>query len=345
MKGRTFNSCRSGAIWVRSIALAVCVASGMPDAHAASFDCAKATTSVEKSICSDPELSGLDEKLNQAYLALQPRSPSKEQLRREQSRWITSRNKCTSNDCIRQAYVDRIAALEQSTTNHTQAIRAPCYRFMPERYNSGVVVNKEPVCEALLRNLNEYCAEPPMVCKFKIHPKYAKQFSQAQWKEIHPTPGIDEIERFIKAPETAIGRPDYAELAWHSYRPSIDSAIQRGSLKVDETYADPLNRGRNVRVLRVRTSQCTAKNFATPESDSTLMYRPDDSIINLAPEEYAHYTAGGHSGFQSGHLFRFNDQTFTFGVGGDQVGVNRAEPSSRELGWTNVCIIQLFKWK
>ncbi len=36
--------------------------------HAASFDCSKATSEVEKLICGDEELSKLDDSLNKAYL-------------------------------------------------------------------------------------------------------------------------------------------------------------------------------------------------------------------------------------------------------------------------------------
>jgi uncharacterized protein len=112
MKSRSLNPFRGVAILMQSIAFSVCVASGMPDANAASFDCAKASTFVEKSICSDPELSGLDEALNQAYLAAREAPARREEVRNEQLRWIGVRNACASPACIRKAYLDRIESLE-----------------------------------------------------------------------------------------------------------------------------------------------------------------------------------------------------------------------------------------
>ena len=41
----------------------------VPAAHAASFDCAKATRPVEKLICRDKNLNALDERLGQVYRA------------------------------------------------------------------------------------------------------------------------------------------------------------------------------------------------------------------------------------------------------------------------------------
>ena len=84
-----------------------------PTANAASFDCNKATTSVEKRICANTQLSNLDSTLDSAYrLVLRSDFPNKDEVRREQKAWLAERNRCTSDDCIQFAYEARITKLE-----------------------------------------------------------------------------------------------------------------------------------------------------------------------------------------------------------------------------------------
>ena len=51
--------------------------------HATSFDCSKARTLVEKTICSSTDLSVADDKLDQAYRAALTRVPEAAKLVRE----------------------------------------------------------------------------------------------------------------------------------------------------------------------------------------------------------------------------------------------------------------------
>lgn len=101
----------------------------------ASFDCAKAQAKVERLICADAELSKLDEKLSTAYkTAIQdekqvgtiPQSlkqtinkandEQKQRLVTEQKHWLKdTRNLCTDEHCVKQAYQSRLAALAASS--------------------------------------------------------------------------------------------------------------------------------------------------------------------------------------------------------------------------------------
>ncbi len=62
-------------------------------AHAASFDCAKAATRVEKAICADPKLGKLDEDVAAAYKALADGldEPMRQRLLRSQREWLKAR--------------------------------------------------------------------------------------------------------------------------------------------------------------------------------------------------------------------------------------------------------------
>ena len=78
-------------------------------AHAASFDCAKAHSVVEKMVCSHPTLSQLDEDLALIYKQAMQREP---QVRELQQVWLRdTRAACETVDCLSMAYRSRIAAL------------------------------------------------------------------------------------------------------------------------------------------------------------------------------------------------------------------------------------------
>lgn len=78
----------------------------------ASFDCSKATSVVEKSICSSADLSRLDSELSQVYKAgLQDLF----NLREDQQEWLTKRrNTCADNTCIKTRYIERISEIRKS---------------------------------------------------------------------------------------------------------------------------------------------------------------------------------------------------------------------------------------
>ncbi len=81
------------------------------ESHATSFDCAKASTLVEKAICSDSQISNLDDLLMQTYKKAMSNSADKKSLKNDQLTWLKNRNKCTDSDCIKNAYEERIKEL------------------------------------------------------------------------------------------------------------------------------------------------------------------------------------------------------------------------------------------
>lgn len=82
--------------------------------QAASFDCGKATRPVENTICNDIELSALDEYLDRYYRAARATLERGSQcLRLQQREWLKEvRDRCGDADCLRQAYLMRLTALD-----------------------------------------------------------------------------------------------------------------------------------------------------------------------------------------------------------------------------------------
>jgi uncharacterized protein len=88
----------------------------MPWARAATFDCSKTSTFVEKAICSDKQLSALDDQLGHLYKAALASASNNAMLKADQKTWLSLRNQCGDADCLKKAYADRINVLEGTST-------------------------------------------------------------------------------------------------------------------------------------------------------------------------------------------------------------------------------------
>lgn len=76
-----------------------------------SFDCSKASSFAEKTICSETLLGRLDGALGQNFgfmAASDLGDGAKQHLRTTQRQWLAERNKCTTAACLEKAYRDRI---------------------------------------------------------------------------------------------------------------------------------------------------------------------------------------------------------------------------------------------
>jgi uncharacterized protein len=82
-----------------------------PLARAEAPNCEAATLAAEKTICSDPHLTDLDQRLGrlwQSYVNDFTDEGAVATLRREQTAWVARRNACKSDAaCIERAYVER----------------------------------------------------------------------------------------------------------------------------------------------------------------------------------------------------------------------------------------------
>lgn len=92
-------------------------------AQAASFDCNKADTKIEKTICSDNELSELDGILSSIYEQALDRSTDRQQVIKKQKEWLKGiRNTCQETECLTKVYKKRIndIDIERESFLHVQ---------------------------------------------------------------------------------------------------------------------------------------------------------------------------------------------------------------------------------
>ncbi|NDP63455.1 lysozyme inhibitor LprI family protein [Polaromonas sp.] len=115
--------------------------------YAVSFDCSKASRASEKAICSNVELSALDDELSTAYKKALLISP---EIKSSQREWIQSTRLCESNtatlnSCIKSAYSNRISILTNRTIPANVARVEPLVKGAETKRNDSVAVNNVPV--------------------------------------------------------------------------------------------------------------------------------------------------------------------------------------------------------
>jgi len=149
----------------------------IPHAQAASFDCAKASTKIEKLICTDAALSKLDEELAVAYKAALQDENRAESIRQTQKQWMKERNTCTDADCVKRAYAARLHALslapEKSVSKPKQKPR-----FTVTQGKGWTV------CENYVKFLNTLPeSEPLPLCHLKLSPDFP-DLKEPDWEEL-----------------------------------------------------------------------------------------------------------------------------------------------------------------
>lgn len=168
--------------------------------QAASFDCAKASTKVEKAICADEELSKLDEDLGKAYSEALPKAPDPESLKQQQKQWLRERNKCSDTACLKQAYQTRLSTLVKAPTtaqtneaeehvlsgaNTKKPLYGHCVDLTSPR-NCGPQSGKGyDVCESYLNYLNTLDQIP--TCEVVVPPG----FQRPNWQELNVMEHLD----------------------------------------------------------------------------------------------------------------------------------------------------------
>lgn len=166
------NGCIKRSVWFFTAVLTWLMLS--ITAHAASFDCTKATTAVEKLICTDAELSKFDEELNAAYKAALQDKTQADTIKQAQKKWLKERNTCADLACVESAYKTRLQEL-LSLPAQTISKQKPKPRFTVTEGKGWTV------CESYVRFLNSLPeSEPPPLCHLKLSP----DLKEPDWEEL-----------------------------------------------------------------------------------------------------------------------------------------------------------------
>lgn len=180
-------------------------------AQAASFDCTKATTKVEKMICADAELSKLDEEMARVYASALADGNQVETVKKEQRAWLKTRSACADTACLKASYDARKTLLasspkigiEAAAPQEEQAASPPVpgmlreaslqrdssqlYTFKEVGYQTDEEVKDSGwiVCNDLKKNLMKLQPSPAAFeTGVPFHPSM-KQFSYPKWQELN----------------------------------------------------------------------------------------------------------------------------------------------------------------
>lgn len=160
-----------------------------------SFDCSKASTTVEKMICSDKGLSELDDRMEKAYSRALMNSNSPAKLKQNQREWLKVRNTCHEIACLTESYKSQLAFLESNMDNDV-ALRSS--KEIPDKQKNVYSFKLEKdtgwnVCNALLENYNKLQpAKESFACELNFD-SGNPQLSLPKWQELKIEDNLDVI--------------------------------------------------------------------------------------------------------------------------------------------------------
>lgn len=133
-------------------AVALVLAFAASNSMAASFDCTKAASFAEKSICKDGYLSTVDSSLADAYKKALANTLDPDRLRQLQREWIAERDQCTTQKCLDQTLGARSTFLR----NYVNAEKNEAYAAEQKARNEQFAAEREAEQAAHAKQVEEY---------------------------------------------------------------------------------------------------------------------------------------------------------------------------------------------
>lgn len=300
----------------------VCMMSVAP-VQAASFDCAKAATKIEKMICGDAGLSKLDEELNVAYkTALQDEkqatstsSGQADTVKQAQKQWVKERNGCFDAGCVKRAYETRLSTLTSSDDEGTTHEVAGKYKmiedsiYIPQSDGITKVEKNAEVCTAFLKNLEAFPPFPPMACDVKFKPEFT-DFKTPEWQDIDVWENRDLWLQLARTPPKDNIEKEQ-RLAY------LKDRIKSGMVVFRTARFDIDNDGVPDKVLRISNDKCDPANGKTNDvlglnNPSYTVYDPVTRKVDVKKDAFydrywSHYIS----------LFSFKGLTYYASLLGD----------------------------
>ena len=156
----------------RSLFLALFLCWIAPTAYAASFDCTKASTAMEKTICADAALSQADERLAEVFATALTATLYPSLLRHEQLHWMGERDKLTDLAALREAYRLRVEMLAKTTAAWRET-RKPA---TPDSAQKTCVLAPDPpanICEVI--EFGTAADDPPLRYQLQAYKEDGRQ--------------------------------------------------------------------------------------------------------------------------------------------------------------------------
>jgi uncharacterized protein YecT (DUF1311 family) len=196
-----------------SVVLPLCIAG---NGQAASFDCAKASTKIEKIICDNPEISKLDDELSASYKTALQDEKQADAIREAQKQWIKGRNSCADAACVKRAYEMRLSSLDftANVTTVPAVIESDVLSTTdvnePQAYYLLMMSEDDSVCKPILTEYNRDISldlpksSPPHPYPWPAPPELAVQWKVKPWNKSIPENERSLLERMYSYIEVDI---------------------------------------------------------------------------------------------------------------------------------------------
>lgn len=159
-----------------------------------------------------------------------------------------------------------------------------CYELQARVYGDDEP-NRAAMCAMLEANLNEFCAEPPMVCTLRVAANHP-EFSLPAWQPLDLAANGALLERLVRGKalgtqSAQISQRDDA--AWQSVLAALGDAERQGGGVLATAEVDLLNRGTPERVYQLTTSTCAAAEAEVFKLSPTV-YAEREAAVVTDPE-------------------------------------------------------------
>ncbi len=344
-------------------------------AEATSFDCSKATTKIEKMICSEEDLSVQDSRLADLYKEVMGIVKDKEVLKKDQRGWLRERNACEAKACVEESYKKRIRQLEDIVrlTNRPAPSSKSPQKMSPEERERRIAeleeklvtpgaehyrghyklirdgikkdcgsdvefckkINSE-MCTELEKSLNSFPDKPPMVCERYFNKDLG--FTTPNWQPV-PEEKIDweALKNVFYFQARRSYKAEDMEFHWSKYERELKSLLNEEKPFLWEAKFDVDNNGEieHVFMNNSRDYSCTVDRYYGNGYGG-----PNNFILDSGGKKFDEsYEALGARG-----LFQYKGKTYSIrwnqhdGVGHDMYGDLQIDIlfKPRQLfGWSN----------
>ncbi len=204
------------------------------------FDCTKATSRIERTICEVKDLANADMEMGTLYKSLlsSMSEAEKDQLKQDQLTWLKNRNKSCGNsakiiDCIKNSYNDRIIALKKQTSSSSPGSGYPTQWYEGFELHNYYKDGKQPKTLEDIKQLFQAGWEYPVTAYGPQDAAYSvgscADFFRAKKEKFYPVRNPD------RGPYSFMGAYCTAAKLILDGRPAQKSFIE--DLKIDGTIA------------------------------------------------------------------------------------------------------------
>lgn len=156
-------------------------------AQAASFDCTKATTKVEKMICEDSKLSALDSDMDAAYRQTKSDLHVAPWFEDQQRLWLKHRNACGERACLENSYRQRLGGIGWYAEIDKDPSNMVLGKLPRETYTYKLEVNNDDnVCRHMEKVYNAYFRQP-----WATHSSGSKAYQSEGLYSFPKYPGVE----------------------------------------------------------------------------------------------------------------------------------------------------------